>query len=341
MYDYSGVVPLVEVMRGGRVESVHYGAVAAVDARGRLIAHAGDPNLVAYLRSTAKPFQLLPFVEAGGADHFGLSDRELAVMAASHSGEPRHVEAVLGILNKIGLDESALQCGTHWPFSEESTRLLRASGREPTPAYNNCSGKHSGMLACAVYRGLSTHNYLDLDHPVQQSILHTLAEMSDLDPGEIGVGVDGCSVPCFAISLRACALAFARLADPSAQPGPRRDAARRIARAMSSYPEMVAGEGRLDTNLMRALRGDAVSKGGAEGYQGLGLVSRGLGVAAKIIDGNNERGCGPVAIETLRQLGAIDDAALAEMQKRHRWIVENHRALLVGEVRPVFNLAFV
>jgi len=141
--------------------------------------------------------------------------------------------------------------------------------------------------------------------------------------------------------LRACALAFARLADPSALPGPRREAARRIARAMSACPEMVAGEGRLDTNLMRALRGDAVSKGGAEGYQGLALVSRGLGVAVKISDGNNERGCGPVVIETLRQLGAIDAAALAEVRQQHRWSVENHRGLPVGEVRPAFNLAFV
>jgi len=334
----SQLTPLVEVTRGGRVESIHTGAVAVVDVNGRLVAHAGDPDWVTYLRSTAKPFQLLPLVESGGADRFGFTGQELAVMAASHSSEPRHTETVQGILDKIGLGEDMLRCGTHWPMSDAATRTLRDSGREPTPIYNNCSGKHAGMLAQAVYRGLSTHDYLDPRHPIQVAILNTLAEMSGVEASAIDVGIDGCSAPCFALPLRATARAFAWLADPSALPEPRRRAAQRIANAMMAHPEMVGGEGRLDTDLMRAARGRVMSKGGAEGYQGMAILSHGLGIAIKIVDGNGQRGCGPVAIEALRQLGALDDVALAELRAHHTWVVKNHRKLDVGEVRPVFKL---
>ncbi len=332
--------PLVEVTRGGRVESIHFGAVAVVDASGRLVAHVGDPDRIAYLRSTAKPFQLLPLVEAGGADRFGFAERELAVMAASHSGEPRHVQTVQAILDKIGLGENALQCGAHWPLSEASARALRETGREPTPIYNNCSGKHAGMLAQCIQQGLSTHDYLDPSHPVQGAILQTLAELSGLAPGAIDVAIDGCSAPCFGMPLRACALAFARLADPAALPEARRRAALRIVGAMTAYPEMVGGEGRLDTDLMRAARGRVASKGGAEGYQGAALPSRGLGIAIKIADGNGQRGCGPVVVETLRQLGALDDAALDQLRGHHGSVVKNHRGLEVGEVKPAFKLTF-
>lgn len=324
--------------RGGRVESIHYGAVAVVDAQGHLIAHAGDPDLVTYLRSSAKPFQLLPLIESGEAERFGFSDKELAVMAASHSGEPRHVEAVRGILDKISLAEDALQCGAHWPSSEESRRALCAASREPTPIYNNCSGKHSGMLARCVARGLAAHDYLAPNHPIQIEILQTLSQMSGIAADQIDVAVDGCSAPCFALPMRAGAQAFARLADPPGLPEARRRAAQRVFQAMTAYPEMVGGEGRLDTNLMRAAGGNVLSKGGAEGYLGMAIRSRGLGVAIKIIDGQNERGCGPAAIETLRQLGVLDDAAFALVQRHHHWIVKNYRTLEVGEVRPVFRL---
>jgi len=335
------VEPLVEVIRSGRVESVHYGAVAIVKANGDLVAHVGDPDLVAYLRSTAKPIQLLPLIESGGADRFGFSDRELAVMAASHSGEPRHVETVQGILHKIGLDESALQCGAHTPRSEESIRLLRESGRESTPIYNNCSGKHAGMLAHAIHRGLSTHDYLDPQHPIQIAIFNALADMSGVAPESIGVGVDGCSAPCFALPLRACATAFARLADPASLPEARRNALRRIAHAMTAHPEMIGGEKRLDTDLMRAMGSRVVSKGGAEGYYGIALMSNGLGIAMKTADGDGARSSGPTVIETLRQLGALDEAALDALRAYHTPIVKNHRGLEVGEIRPVFQLTYV
>ncbi|MGH2592210.1 MAG: asparaginase [Anaerolineae bacterium] len=334
----SQLTPLVEVTRGGRVESIHTGAVAVVDANGRLVAHAGDPDWVTYLRSAAKPLQLLPLVESGGADRFGFTDQELAVMAASHSGEPRHIETVQSILDKIGLGEDMLHCGAHWPMSDATTRRLRDSGHEPTPIYHNCSGKHAGMLAQAVHRGLSTHDYLDPRHPIQAAILTTLAEMSGVEVGAIDVAIDGCSAPCFALPLRAAARAFARLADPSALPGLRRRAVKRMVDAMIAFPEMVGGERRLDTDLMRAARGGVLSKGGAEGYHGMAILTGGLGITIKIADGNGQRGCGPVAIEALRQLGVLDDTMLAELRAHHTWVVKNHRQLDVGEVRPVFKL---
>ena len=328
-------IRLVEVWRGARVESEHRGVIAVVDATGRMIAQAGDVNLVSYLRSSAKPFQLLPLIESGGADRFGFTDAELAVMAGSHAGEPRHVAAVQSILDKIGLSADALRCGIHVPFNAEAARSLKLAGREPTALHNNCSGKHAGMLAQAVDRGLSTDDYLDPQHPVQVTIRQRLAELGDLSPAEIGVGIDGCSVPCFALPLRAAALAFARLADA------RKNGLSRVAQAMITYPEMVAGEGRLDTDLMRAVPGRVISKGGAEGYHGLGVVVENgpaLGVAIKIGDGDGKRGGHPVIIEVLRQLGVLDDEALAKLKDYHTWKITNHRGLAVGEVRTNFTL---
>jgi L-asparaginase II len=326
---------LVEVWRGGRVESEHRGAIVVVDANGTAIARAGDIELVSYLRSSAKPFQLLPLVESGGADRFGFTAAELAVIAGSHSGEPRHVAAVQSILNKIGLREEALQCGVHVPFNAAAAKALRAEGREPSVLHNNCSGKHAGMLAQAVDRGLSTHDYLDPQHPVQITIRQRLAEMGGIAFDEISVGVDGCSAPCFAMPLRAAALAFARLAEA------REDGLRRVARAMLDYPEMVAGAGRIDTDLMRAIPNRLVSKGGAEGYHGMGLIVKdgpALGIAIKIADGDGKRGGHPVIIEVLRQLGVLDDAALMQLQSYRTWPVTNHRGLEVGEVRANFKL---
>jgi L-asparaginase II len=304
-----------------------------------LIAHAGDVELVSYLRSSAKPFQLLPLVESGAADRFGFTPAELAVIAGSHSGEPRHVAAVQSILHKIGLTEGALQCGRHVPFNAAAAQALRAEGREPSILHNNCSGKHAGMLAQAIDRGLSTHDYLDPQHPVQVTIRQRLAELGGITFDEIGVGIDGCSAPCFAMPLRAAALAFARLAEAGSK---MQDAGlARVARVMLDHPEMVAGEGRIDTDVMRAVSNRLVSKGGAEGYHGMGLIRPdGLawGIAIKIADGDGRRGGHPVIIETLRQLSVLDDAALAQLQSYRTWPVTNHRGLEVGEVRPIFQL---
>ena len=331
-----GTEALIEVWRGGRVESEHRGAIAVVDAHGQVVAHVGDVALTSYLRSSAKPFQLLPLIESGAADRFGFTDRELAVIAGSHSGEPRHLEAVQSILNKIGIGDEALQCGLHVPFNPDAAKALRVANQSASVLHNNCSGKHAGMLAQAIDRGLSTADYLDPQHPVQIGIRQRLAQIADLAFDDIGVGVDGCSAPCFALPLKHAALAFARLAQS-------KDAAlARVAQVMIEYPEMVAGEGRLDTDLMRATAGRLFSKGGAEGFHGIGVLAQGdqpaYGIAWKIGDGDGKRGGHPAVIEALRQLGLLDEAALTALKSYHTWPITNHRGLEVGEVKANFTL---
>lgn len=348
-------VPLVDILRGGILESQHRGAIAVVDAAGKLVASAGDPGLVTFLRSSAKPFQLLQVVESGAADRFGFSPRELAVMAASHSGEDRHVEAVRGILKRIGLSEDALRCGSHLPMNPASAKKLQAAGGPIPAVYNNCSGKHAGMLASCVANGWTTDDYLDRGHPHQQAVLRILAELSGLRQDEIGLGVDGCSVPCFAMPLSHAARMFAQWADaarvrptPPARAGapvPRRKALTRIAHAVLDFPEMLAGEDRFDTDLLRASKGRVVCKGGAEGYQGIGVVERpgggpALGIAIKNADGEGRRGVSPVALESLRQLGVLEPEMLAALKKYHACSVPNHRGIEAAEVRPNFSLAF-
>ncbi len=334
---------LVQVIRGGRLESEHRGAIAVVDASGKLIARVGDVNLTTYLRSSAKPFQLLPLVESGAADRFGFTDQELAIMAGSHSGEARQVHVVQSILNKIGLKEDALQCGAHVPYSAESASTLSSQGKAPTPIYNNCSGKHSGMLAAAVDRGLSPHDYLDPNRPIQIAIREAIADVSGVPFDQVGVCIDGCSAPNFALPLKAAALAFAKLADGE-DLSPRRKALARIARAMSTCPEMVAGEKRLDTDLMRAVEGRVVSKGGAEGFHGLGIFSTAskpaLGLALKIGDGDGKRGGHPAVIEALRQLDVLSEKELEALKDYRGWKLTNHRGIEVGEVRARFDMLF-
>ena len=338
-------VPLSKVIRGSRLEAVYRGAMAVVDARGRLVASRGDADLTTWLRSSAKPFQLTPLVESGAADRFGFSERELAVMAASHNGEEFHVQAVTGILARIGLDASALQCGVHAPSHPPAARALENAGQKPSALHNNCSGKHSGMLAQCVDRKLPIADYLSPQHPLQVTIKQTVAEMTDLSPDSIDVAIDGCSVPTFALPLRNAALAFARLADPSGLSEPRRSALRRIASAMMAYPEMVGGTQRLDTDVMSVGKGNIVVKGGAEGYYGIGLLSSGLGIAIKMEsgmeDGADGRGRNAVVVEALRQLGALDDDQVTALEHYAAGPMKNHRKLIVGQVQPCFKISML
>jgi L-asparaginase II len=337
---------LVEVTRGSLVESRHRGFIAVVDADGAAVASLGDIRTLAWFRSAGKPFQTIPVITSGAAAHYGFTPRELAVIAGSHSGESAHLNAVLSILNKIALDESALKCGAHMPFDEASAKLLRAENREPRAPHNNCSGKHAGMLAFAKHIGEPLENYLDPDHPIQRRIRSTLARFADTPVDEIEIAVDGCSAPVFGLSLGAMARSYARLAsagEAGLEPE-LAEAARRVVSAMIECPEMVGGtRGRLDTDLMLAAKGEIVSKVGAEGLQLLGVkpngrYPKGLGVAIKIEDGDIRRARDPVVIETLRQLGLLDDAQLAALAHYARSTIFNHRKIEVGEVRTCFKL---
>jgi L-asparaginase II len=348
--------PLFEVTRGRIVESVHYGSIAVVDTNGKLLSSYGDPHAVTFLRSSAKPFQALPFVERGGAEHFGFTQRELSLGCASHNGSALHVQTVQAMQKKVGIEESHLQCGTHMPDDVDEFRSMIVNDRKPTPNYNNCSGKHTAMLAHAKMRGLPLENYLELNHPIQQDILATFAEMCLFPVAEVELGTDGCSAPNFALPLFNAALGMARLCDPRELSSARADACRKITSAMSAYPEMVSGYGEFDEQLMRVGEGRIVCKRGAEGYQIVGVMpgvisadSAGVGIAFKVSDGDashksdtlesSNRVRPAVTIEILRQLGAISskqEQALAGFGPVKS--IQNHRGIVTGQTRPVFEL---
>ena len=343
----SSYLPLVELTRGEIIESVHFGAVAVVDIHGELVASAGNPNAVTYLRSTAKPFQVLPFIEAGGHKHFQYSRQEIALMCASHSGTDHHVEVVNRIQARAGITESDLKCGVHPPGHKMTAEAILLRGERPTPNRHNCSGKHSGMLAYAKMNAEPLENYLDFDHPVQQRILTAFAEMCSLPEDSIKLGIDGCSAPNFAVPLRHAAWAWAKLADPSHFSPVRAQACRTIVDAMIAHPDMVGGPERFDTVLMQTANGLVVSKGGAEAYQGIGVLPgalgqgrAALGIAIKISDGDGYgRAVAAAALEVLRQLGVLSESELRSLATfGPKRAVTNWRKLVVGEMRPVFNL---
>lgn len=348
--------PIFEFTRGKIVESIHAGAIAVVDACGELLAWHGDPTVTTFLRSTAKPFQAMPFLERGGQAFYALTPKEIALMCASHSGTDEHVQVVRGIQAKTGVQETDLLCGTHPPYDQSTQEALRERKEAVTSNRHNCSGKHTGMLAythmLAQQRGapLSDLPYIAFEHPIQKEIMQTFAEMCDVQPAQIEVGIDGCSAPNFAVPLRNAAHGFARLCDPGTggvQPRQRREACRTLTAAMTAHPEMVGGPGRFDTELMRIAGGRVMTKTGAEGYQGVGLMpgvlsadSPGVGIAVKIGDGD-VRGtvrCA-VVLEILRQLGVLSETELAALKKYGPRIpVYNWRKLEVGEGRPCFEL---
>jgi L-asparaginase II len=348
--------PLLELIRGRIVESIHYGSIAVVDADGRLLTSHGDPQTVAFLRSSAKPFQALPFVERGGVEFYGYTPRELALSCASHESAAIHLEAVAALQKKIGIEETNLQCGGHMPGDVDMFRKFVISGEAPSANYNNCSGKHTTMLAHAKMRGLPLENYLEISHPIQQDILNTLAEMCGYEREKIELGVDGCSAPNFALPLYNAALGMARLCDPRSLPEPRAAACRKITSAMTSHSEMVSGYGEFDCEVMKIGAGRIVTKRGAEGYQIMGILpgvlspdSPGVGVAIKVSDGDlgqrkddlteSSRVRSTIALEVLRQLGALSPEQVQALSKFGPVrTLKNHRGIVTGQARPAFTL---
>jgi L-asparaginase II len=338
---------LIELTRGPLVESIHYGSIAVVDRAGRLLASYGDPQTLTYLRSSSKPVQVLPFVEAGGPARYGLTERELAILCASHSGTDEHVAVVRGIQAKVGLREEQLLCGSHPPYYRPTVEAMLLRGEAPTSIRHNCSGKHTGFLAYALMRDLDPSDYINPEHPIQQTILQAFAEMCGMDSDNVYLGVDGCSAPVFGVPLLNAALAFARLADPTDLIPQRAAACRQITKAMMAHPDMVAGPERFDTLVMQIASGRLFAKAGAEGYQCIGLLpgalgpgSPALGIALKVADGDlGGRAVPLAATETLRQLGALTGEQIAQMPDFGPRPVRNWRKIPVGEARPVFQLS--
>jgi L-asparaginase II len=341
---------LARVYRGPHVESFHTGSIAVVDSLGRLLALAGDPALPASLRSSAKPFQAIPLLEYGGIEEFELSGEEIALTCASHGGELLHVSTAAAILRKGELDETDLLCGAHLPYDEKSAAELRASGEEPSPLHNNCSGKHAGMLLATRVMDVPSSRYIDADHPVQVLMRSTLAEFAGVLSDEIPMAVDGCGVPAFFLSLYRTALAYARLmaggVDRYAESGAQ------VVEAMTTFPYHVAGSWSITTPLMQSFDGGLLAKEGAEGLYAMAIApamaatlterlrladDAAVGIALKVNDGSMTRGRDPVILRTLELLG-VDVAGVPELQRYREWPLRNVAGTLVGEVRAEFEL---
>jgi len=335
---------LVEVWRGPLVESRHRGHLAAVDDRGNTIASLGWPETVTYVRSSGKPFQAIPVIVSGAAERFGFTEQEIAIACGSHSGESIHLDTVRSMLAKIGLDESALKCGVHEPFSAEVARQLARNQEPPNVLHNNCSGKHAAMLALAVHIGAATESYDDRNNPVQQMISRAFADLSGVPLQQIAIGVDGCGVPVFGMPVRAMALMYARLVAPDSFDAATRDACQRITKAMIAFPEMVGGtKDRLDTELIKAAQGRLISKIGAEGVYTVGVLPspewpNGLGLALKIEDGDDHRARPPAVIEALLQLGVLAESEQSALASYAPITIRNRRGDRVGEARAAFTL---
>ncbi|MBK9214399.1 MAG: asparaginase [Chloracidobacterium sp.] len=333
---------LANVIRGDTVESVHTGHLCIVDGEGRTVYELGDPSTITYFRSACKAFQLIPCITSGAVDAFGFSEKEIALAAASHSGEPVHLAVAAHMMQKIGLDESFLRCGSHLPFSEDETKRMQRAGQEPSQLHNNCSGKHAAMLAFAKHIGASIEDYELPGHRIQKRILRCIADFSEVPEEEIAIGIDGCAAPNFAVPVRSMAKSFINLISPAKFPAPTRAACSRIVAAMIAHPELIGGSERLDTKLMLAAPGRIISKVGADGVWLCGVLPcdrwpKGLGIALKVADGDDVRGRPVIAIELLRQLDILLRNDLTELSPSP---IKNRRGDTVGEVLGVINLPF-
>ena len=329
---------LVHVMRGGTIESTHRGAVAVLDADGAVVASLGDIERPIFPRSAVKVLQALPLVAGGAADRLGLSDTELALACASHNGETLHAQTAATMLAKAGLDASALECGTHWPYLDTATRALAAQGREPTALNNNCSGKHAGFLclACALHGGVNLRQYVagyvKPEHPVMREVTAALQAATGHDLATAPRGTDGCSIPTYALPLHRLALAFARVGTGVGLSADHARAAKRLRRAVAQAPFMVAGTGRFDTRVMERLGERVFCKVGAEGVFCAALPERGLGVAIKIDDGNNARACEVVMAAVIEAFVALDDAQATFMRTLSEVTLSNWNGIEVGQL---------
>jgi L-asparaginase II len=330
---------IVEVTRGAIVESSHRGHIAVVDSKQQPIASAGDPSCLTFARSTAKLLQAIPLLEMEGDRLFQFDDSMIALICASHSGEDLHAGLVEAILHRIGSEESALRCGVHEPFHQPTAERLKAAGIPVTPLRNNCSGKHSGMLALSrLLEQQPGVPYTALSHPVQQRMLEVVTAMSGLPAERIALGVDGCGVPVFGMPLESLAYAYARLGRPEDLPEQRARACRKIISAIARQPYYVAGSDRFDTRLIEVTQGRIIGKMGAEGVFAICLPEQGWGAALKVEDGA-PRALYPAAVETLHQLDMLRKDELIRLKDYHYTDITNCQKEIVGTIRPVLKLA--
>jgi L-asparaginase II len=326
----NSAAPLVRVERGEVEEGIHLGHVAVVDANGRIQGSLGDPQHVTYFRSCAKPFQAIASLGTGIAARYALGTEHVAIMAASHNGEPRHVEIVRDLLRRTGIDESALQCGAHWPYYEPAATVMRREMDEPLAVFNNCSGKHAGMLAAARALDAPLETYLDAAHPVQQRIREVIEAFTRCPAANIQYGIDGCSAPNAAVPLAAMARSFAGLVSSSDE------IPRTVVAAMVEQPFLIGGTDRFDTRLMEVTEGRLLAKGGAAGAHCTADRRSKQGLAVKL-DSGDGTWTAVAVMAALERLGWLDAGEREALSSFARPTLRNHKRLAVGTVRPVFR----
>jgi len=350
------MTPLVTIYRGGIAESTHYGSIAIVDSRARLLAYVGDPSSQTFLRSAAKPFQGMSILVRGVAEEYGLSREEVALICGSHGGEDIHVSTAAAILRKGDFDESDLLCGIHQPFDEKVALELKQSGEQPSALHNNCSGKHGGLLLGAKLMDAAPADYRESTHPLQRIAKQTLADFAEVTDESIQTAIDGCGVPSFYMSLYRAAFAYAKLgATARNEEAPRglprySSAAKTVVDAMTLCPEYVAGRWSITTPLVKAFNGSLLAKEGAEGFYAMLVLppltedtievlgveeDETIGIAIKISDGSMTRGRDPVILRTLELLGIESPDSLSEYRGS---TMKNYAGTDVGEVRAEFDL---
>jgi L-asparaginase II len=310
--------------------------VAVVDAAGRLLAWAGEPHALIYPRSSYKPFQALPFVESGAYAALGLDSAALALAAGSHAGTDGHAALADRMLAQGGLTSDALACGSHTPFDRPTAEALRARGEAPGALRHNCSGKHAAMLLLARFLGAPVSGYTESTHPVQQRIAERFESLVGAMFPDREPSVDGCGAPNPRVALATLAFAFALLGQGRDAAGADVPALATIRDAMRDHPEQVAGEGRLDTVLMRALPG-CVAKIGAEAVHAIALPDRGWGIALKVEDGS-DRALGPAAVSVLEALDVVGPDERERLGAFAGLILRNQSGLAVGDIRGVARL---
>lgn len=327
---------LLQYTRGGKVENIHRGDIVAVDTAGNIVDFVGDAQKKMFWRSAAKPFQVLPFVKKGGLEKFGITPRELAILVSSHSGEPMHVQLIEEILAKLQLTTAALDCGPFRPMSGKAAKQLIENQQRPQAVHNPCSGKHSGMLALGQMLGLPLAGYTKPEHAIQKLMHQAVAMAARVPEEELEIGIDGCGVPVFYLPLYNMALAYARLGAPEkGQWGEAETAVRTIRDAMSAYPEVVGGTGRMDTLVSQVTKGRIIAKIGADAVYCLVAKEQGIGAAFKIEDGSYAA-INPVVIGVLKRLELITAAEHAALLAKFPPVLKNHRGDIIGTVETMF-----
>lgn len=328
-------VPLVEITRGPVVERTHYGHVVLVDEKGEILFALGNPFKYTYMRSCAKPVQVLPLLLAKADRYFGFTPAEIAIMCASHYCEPNHMETLVGIMKKASLDESMLLCGSSISLKLEQALDLAAHHVKLTSLYNDCSGKHLGMLALCRFKNYPVKDYILPTHPLQQEILNTFADFCHIHLEDVTIGIDGCSAPVFALPLYHMARAYVQLACPGLFKPMYQEACDQVFQAMTAHPLMISGSGGFCSQLIAAANGKLIGKVGADGVYCVGIKGKNLGLAVKIEDGN----MGPlptVVLEILDRFDVFTEQEKKQLEFFHTREVLNDRQVVVGYQRACF-----